>query len=253
MRRKGYTPDAINDFCKRIGTSIGVSSTLLNYELLEECLRQDLENKAPRVMAIMNPLKLNILNINENEKHIINALDFPNLGQNSTTHLINAGNIVFIDKEDFRMIDSPNYFRLAPGKIVRLKYFGLIKYESAVKDDSDNIIEVNVSLLPNDFKPEKRVKGTLNWISNIDHIVVKINIYDHLFPTKIINESDWKTELNMHSKKSINIMADSSIKNAKIYDKFQFERIGYFSVDPATNSDEIVLNMITKLKEDKNK
>ncbi len=87
----------------------------------------------------------------------------------------------------------------------------------------------------------------------MDHLTVKINIYDHLFPKEVTNESNWQTELNLHSKKSINIMTDSSIKNTKIYDKFQFERVGYFSVDSDTNGEEIVLNMITKLKEDKNK
>ena len=257
LRRRGYTPEAINDFCKRIGMSLSTSSGMVNYNLLEECLRQDLDTKAPRVMAIMNPLKVTITNISENENIKAFALDFPNQGNDSTKHEINVGNVVWIDKDDFRMVDSPKYFRLAPNKIVRLKYLGLIKCCNVKMNQNNEVDELYCELLPVDFKPEKRVQGTINWISDIDHCNVEIRRYDHIFP-RTQNENgnetkDWKTQLNFNSKTILNIMTDTSIKNTNNIDKFQFERIGYFSIDPDTTNDKMVMNMITALKEDKNK
>ena len=255
LRRKGYTPEAINDFCKRMGMSIGSTSGVVHYNLLEECLRQDLDTKAPRVMAIMNPLKVNIINIPENETVKTFALDFPNLKDNSTKHEINVGNVVWIDKEDFRMADSPKYFRLAPNKIVRLKYFGLIKccdVKDIKMDQNNEVSELYCELLPNDFKPAKRVQGTINWVSDIDHCNVEIRKYDHLFPSALDKSKDWKSQLNLNSKTTLNIMTDNSIKCNNI-NKFQFERIGYFSIDPDTTIDNMVMNMVTALKENKDK
>lgn len=252
LRRRGYTAEAINDFCERIGLSLATSSSTIKYELLEECLRQDLEKKAPRVMAIINPLKIIITNISNNDNIEVLALDFPNLGNSSAKHKINVGNIVYIDKDDFRLIDVPNYFRLAPNKIVRLKYLGLIKCYDVKINSLNEVAELYCELLPSDFKPEKRVQGTINWISEIDHCEIEIRKYDHLFPEKLDMNKEWKQQLNSNSKIIINIMTDTSIKNNKI-DKFQFERIGYFSVDPDTTNDKIVMNMITPLKENKDK
>lgn len=253
LRRKGYTPEAINDFCKRIGISLATSAGVINYKLLEECLRQDLDAKAPRVMAILNPLKVIIINMKENEVNEAVALDFPNLGVTSPTHKINVGKIVYIDKEDFRMEDSPKYYRLAPNKIVRLKYFGLIKCVGMMTHDGLTPIEIHVELLPKDYKPEKRVQGTINWVSEIDHCQVEVRKYEHLFPEELNNMSDWKNQLNPNSKTIISVMTDQSIKNAKVYDKFQFERIGYFCVDPDTTDNKMVMNLTVSLKESKDK
>lgn len=250
LKRKGYTANSINEFCNRIGISVGISSqTLVNYELLEECLRHDLEDKTPRVMAIINPLKVIITNLSDDHKIMINALDFPNLKEKSTTHLINVRNVVYIEKDDFRMQDSPNYFRLAPNKIVRLKYFGLIKCNDVIKDNNNNITELHVELLPVDYNPCKRIKGTINWISDIDHSLVEIRKYDHLFPKQLNDSKEWLSQLNMNSKEIITVMTDNFVLNTKPYTKFQFERIGYFLVDPDTSDKKIVMNMITALKQ----
>jgi glutaminyl-tRNA synthetase len=252
LRRRGYTPEAINDFCKRIGVSFASSPALINYKLLEECLRQDLDTKAPRVMAIMNPLKVVIVNMENNKTLTVNALDFPNLKENSTTHEIIVGNVVYIEQEDFRMQDSPKYYRLAPNKIVRLKYLGLIKCVD-IKFNNTILNEIHVELLPQDYKPDKRIQGTLNWISDIDHLKIEVRKYEHLFPEELTKDTEWKNQLNINSKKINNIMTDTSIKNAKKYDKFQFERIGYFSVDNDTTNDNIIMNMVVELKESKDK
>ncbi|QKF94353.1 glutaminyl-tRNA synthetase [Fadolivirus algeromassiliense] len=253
LRRRGYTPEALNDFCKRIGMSIGTSAGMVNYKLLEECLRQDLDIRAPRVMAIMNPLKVKILNMKENEIITVNALDYPNLGEKSTTHPINVGDTVYIDREDFRMEDSPKYFRLAPNKIVRLKYLGLVKCIGVQSKDNNNPIEIYVELLPKDFKPEKRVQGTINWVSEIDHLNVEVRKYDHLFPEVMDDNKEWKSQLNLNSRSVMNIKTDTSIRSGKVFDKYQFERIGYFCIDLDTTNDLIVMNQTVGLKEDKNK
>lgn len=251
LRRRGYTPEAINDFCSRIGVSIGTSAGTINYNLLEECLRQDLDIKAPRVMAIMNPLKVIIINIKENMT--VSALDFPNLGDNSSKHPITVNNIVYIDKEDFRMEDSPNYYRLAPNKIVRLKYLGLVQCIGYSNHNGNDVNSVIVHLMPKDYKPEKRVQGTINWVSDIDHVNVIVRKYDHLFPKQLDENKEWKSQLEKNSMKEFKIMTDKSVLNGRAYDKFQFERIGYFCVDPDTSNNRIVMNMTVSLKADKDK
>jgi glutaminyl-tRNA synthetase len=181
----------------------------------------------------------------------ISILNFPNMS-NSTKHTVNVGNIIYIDKEDFRMVDSPKYYRLAPNKIVRLKYLGLIKCNDIILKENEPI-EILVELLPADYKPAKRVQGTINWVSDIDHLKVEVRKYDHLFPETLdALNSNWKSNINTNSKTIIYAMTDTSIKNAKVYDKFQFERIGYFCVDPDSN-DSLVLNMSVPLKESKDK
>ena len=251
LKRKGYTAESINDFCKRVGVHFGMNNSVIDYSLLEECLRQDLDFRAPRVMAVLDPLKVNIINLNEDLKYA-DVLDFPNFKERSTVHKVGYTNKIYIDRSDFRLIDSPDYFRLAPNKIVRLKYVGLVKCVN-YKIVDDNIDEVDVVLLPFEFKPEHRIKGTLNWVSEFDFLKVEIRRYDHLFPFHINDNIDWKSQLNNCSFNKTSGYTDSSIKNANIFDKFQFERIGYFCVDPDSSQDNLILNMTVALKENKNK
>jgi glutaminyl-tRNA synthetase len=246
LRRKGYTPEAINDFCMRVGISLGLSTPVnVNYELLEECLRQDLDTKAPRAMAIMDPLEVEFMNIPDWIVARIHALDFPNLKEKSPKHIINVHNIVYIERDDFRLVDSPKYYRLAPNKIVRLKYFGLIKCVNYIQVEG-KIEKVYVELMPDDYKPAKRVQGTINWASAVDHVKIEVRKYSHLFTKEgeIVNGKTLEI---------INAMCDTSIEKCKPYDKYQFERIGYFSVDPDTTENKIVMNWSVGLKEDKGK
>lgn len=251
LRRRGYTANAINDFCQRIGTSIGTSCASVNYNLLEACLRYDLEDKAPRIMAVMNPLKVNIINVKNITEVFV--LDFPTLGELSSKHKINVGNTVYIDKDDFRLVDSKDYFRLAPNKIVRLKYFGLIKCVNYKLDINNCVHELDVELLDKNYKPEKRVKGTINWVSDINKYDIEVRKYDHLFPQELDPNKDFIEQINTNSLTILNVMVDSSIKDAKINDKFQFERIGYINIDQDSTCDKIIANLSVFLKEDKNK
>lgn len=252
LKRRGFTANAINKFCEKAGLSLAVSSTNIQYDVLEDCLRQDLEVNAKRVMAVMNPLKVNITNLKDDDRIVANILDFPNLGDKSSTHQIKVNNTIYIEKEDFRIEDSKNYFRLAPNKIVRLKYFGLIKCIDYDVDENKIPIQVNVELLDNLYNPDKRIKGTINWISSCDFVNVQVRKYDSLFPNVFDKDIVWKLQLNRNSKTTLNILCDSSISNSKPFDNYQFERIGYFCVDPDSDK-QIIMNMSVELKSNKNK
>jgi len=244
LRRRGYTSDSILDFCGRIGTNFGNSSNpIIDFTILENCIRKDLEDNAPRKMVVINPLKVNIVNLTEIKE--VYLKDFPNLGKDSPIRKINVGHIVYIEKEDFRSENIKGYYRMAPGKIVLLKYFGFIKYLSHTES------ELFVELLPEDYKPTCAIKGILNWVSEIDHVTVNINEYGYLFSKEI--SKDWKSSLNIASVKSIEAKSERSILDTKYGNRFQFERVGYYSLDKESKEDRIVLNSIVKLKQDKRK
>jgi len=253
LRRRGYTAASITNFCSKIGLGLGTSGSIVDYNLLDECLRQDLDTKASRVLAVLNPLKVNIVNISDNI--LVDALDFPNLGNASSTRKINVSNVIYIEQDDFRLVDSSGYFRLAPNKIVRLKYLGLLCCTGFTQCSDGKVTEIFGELYPMDYKTNTKVKGTINWISEIDSSKIEIQQYSHLFPKKFNDDNnvDWKTQLNNDSTKSITALCDNGILKLKPYDKVQFERIGYFSIDPLSNNSHIIMNMITPLKEDKNK
>lgn len=169
----------------------------------------------------------------------IQVKDFPdNNIDNMNTHEITFSNKIYIENNDFRMQDSPKYFRLAPHKIVRLKYVGLIKCVNVINNNNNNNnMQIDVELLNNDYKPEKRVRGTFGWINAKDYSNITIRQYEN----------------NLISPKIIHGVANTCIKLSKPYDHFQFERIGYFIVDPDITDTNIILNMTVGLKEDKNK
>lgn len=252
LRRKGFTANAINDFCGRLGLAIGGDSSRVSYGLLEECLREDLNNTAPRVMAIMDPIRVKIINIPDNEYSTVHAMDFPALKEKSSTHPIKVGNIIYIDRSDFRLEDSPKYYRMAPNKIVRLKYLGLVKC-TGYEMENNEVKSISIELLDPDYKPAKRIQGTLNWVSDCDHIKIEVRKYDHLFPEEFNKNADMERQININSKTIMHIMTDTSVSGANIYDKFQFERIGYFSVDPDSTRENIVMNFTVGLQENKNK
>src|SRR4029079_16314828 len=131
----------------------------------------------------------------------------------------------------------PNYYRLAINKIVRLKYLGLRKCIGTKFDSQNNVTELLCELLPKNFIPDKKVKGTINWVSEKDCLNITIRKYDYLIPNNFDESKEWKSQLNKNSLTIINAVSDISIKNAKPYDKFQFERIGYFVMDPDSNID----------------
>lgn len=234
---KGYTQNSIKSFISKLGVSVGrASMTNTNLDILEECVRQDLNEKAPRVLAIVKPLLVNIINLKENK--IIIVKDFP-FQKDSCTHEITISPNIFIEQDDFREIDSSDYFRLAPPeKIVRLKYFGLVKYVSHTKDDNQNINFVNVILLPDDYKPKNRVKGTINWIDCNNCVPIVINKYDKLV--------DKEGNINNNCKSVVNVLADTSLMNRKMGTSVQFEKLGYMHINDYSNN-VMTVNMIASI------
>lgn len=243
LRNRGYTSASIINFCSQIGLSLGHTDISINHHVLDECVRRDLDNKAPRLMAIKNPLKVVITNMSE--ERIVEKLTYPNLKLKSDIYYIKVGNIIYIERDDFRLVDSNNYYRLAPNKIVRLKYFGLIKCDSYTLNENGEINELSVSLL--EYNPEKRVKGTINWVSHIDHHTVTVNEYEHLFPEKHDSAVDLMSQINLNSLKTIDMLVDSDIVKCRHDDKYQFERLGYY-VAVSNRDNKIVMNRIVSLK-----
>jgi glutaminyl-tRNA synthetase len=236
LRNKGYTPDAINDFCNRLGVSVGTSAVTTKYELLEECLRQDLNTKVPRIMAVIDPIPVIVNNLDINE---VIANKFPDLKTSGGTYIIPVTNKIFIEANDYRDNDDKNFFRLAPNKIVRLTYLGLVKCQG--KNENGEIV---CDFLPATYKPQKRVKGTVHWVSAINKIPLTINKYSHLFPEKIPNNDCSQNTINTDSLQIINAYADESFNDFSVGERMQFERIGYF-IKTGCNS----ANMIVPLKQ----
>lgn len=201
-----------------------------------------MEHKVPRVLAVFKPLKCVIENLSDDTPSIVQALNFPNL-VDSSTRSIKVGRIIYIEQDDFRLIDSSN-------KIVRLKYFGLVKCVDYLQNETGKILELRLNLVENS---PKKVRGTINWVSEIDHVVGEIRQYDHIFPETLFENENWLSQINLETLQTSSIWIDSSILQYRAYDKVQFERIGYFCVDPDSSEVLPILNFTVKLKEDKMK
>jgi len=238
LKRLGYTPEAINDFCSKIGVGVGLSNGNIKYSLLEECLRQDLDKKVPRIMAVINPIKLILVNGNLNT---IFAQKYPN-GDKNIGYNIKFNKILYIDAHDFKLNDNPKYFGLTPNKIVRLRYFGLIKYiDHKIDPQNPNIVtEIHAELLQNN---NIKTKGVLTWVSDDDYVMVEMRKFKFVNDNNDNNNSD-----NNNTIEKNNIMVSSDFINYKINDKLQFERIGYFNVDIDSINSNMVVNYITGLR-----
>ena len=237
MRRRGYTAEAIRDFCSRIG--ITKNDTTIDVGVLENCVREDLGSRAPRVMGVLNPLKVVIENYSESE---FEQLDVPNHPNDSTMgeREVPFSKIIYIEKDDFMEEPSKKFFRLAPGKEVRLRYAYFITCNKVIKDDSGNIVQLHCSYDPDtkggDSADGRKVKGTLHWVSAEHAFKTEVRLYDRLFddpkPDSNKHQKGWKDLLNKDSIKIVkNAYLEPSLKSANKEQFFQFERIGYFCVD----------------------
>ena len=237
MRRRGYTPESIRDFCDRIGVT--KNDTVIDVGVLENCVREDLDNRAPRVMGVLDPLKVVITNYPEGETEQLEAPNHPNDTKMGVRKLPFSG-IIYIEKDDF-MEDAPKkFFRLTPGKEVRLRYAYFIKCNEVVKDNSGNIVELHCSYDPDtkggNAPDGRKVKGTIHWVSAEHAFKTEVRLYDRLFndekPDSNKHQKDWKDFLNNESKKIIqDVYLEPSLELAKKEEFFQFERLGYFCVD----------------------
>ena len=255
MRRRGYPSQAVRAFVDKIGVSKAYS--VIDYALLESCVRDYLNENANRAMAVLRPLKVIIDNYPENQTEQIEVDINPNkpeLGKTSVTF----SREIFIEEDDF-MLDPPGkYFRLCPAKEVRLKGAYFVKYASHETDENGNITAVHCTYDPQSRGGEapdgRKVKGTLHWVSADNCINAEVRLYDRLFnvenPSDEEGVSSFADNLNLESLNVIsNAVIDASLKDVKVGDTFQFMRQGYFCVDKDTTADKIVFNRTVALKD----
>ncbi|MEA4853836.1 MAG: glutamine--tRNA ligase/YqeY domain fusion protein [Christensenella sp.] len=247
VRRRGYTPAAIRDFCERIGVAKAVSE--VDVRLLEHCVREDLNANAPRVMAVLRPLKLTIENYPDGQTEMLKAEDLPG---GETTHEVPFSKHLYIEQEDF-LEEKPNkkYFRLYVGGEVRLKNAYIIKCERVVKDEEGNIEEVICTYDPTTKSggenSGRKIKGTLHWVERETAVPAKVRMFDYLF----VEAEDGIMSANENSLTTLDgVMAEPHIAEAAPGDRFQFMRQGYFSIDPVDSGEgNLVFNQIVSLKD----
>jgi glutaminyl-tRNA synthetase len=251
IRRRGYTPEAVRDFCERIG--VAKANSLVDSALLDHCIREDLNSKAARVMTVLRPLKLVIDNYPEGQVEYLTAENNPESPEMGERQVAFSREL-YIEQDDFMEEPVKKFFRLAPEKEVRLKHAYIIKCESIVKDEEGNIVEVHCTYDPESktggANAGRKVKGTLHWVSAQHSVPVEVRLYDYLMLGEQENEADdFIAKLNPNSLEVLTSMAEASIKDAKIGDKFQFLRQGYFCIDQDTTADKIVINRIVGLRD----
>lgn len=252
IRRKGYTPSSIRTFCEKIG--VAKRDNLIDISLLEFCIREELNQTANRVMAVLNPLKLIIDNYEENKSEDLITENLPHDPENTRT--ITFSKELWIEKEDFMEVPVKKWFRLAPGQMVRLKSAYIIRCENFKKDENGNVTEIHCTYLPesksgNDMSHLK-VKGTIHWVNARDSSKAEIRLYDHLFKVEnpAAEEGDFKEYINPNSLQIIpDALIEPHIQNAEPGTHFQFMRNGYFCVDKDSRPGALVFNRTVSLKE----
>lgn len=252
LRRRGYTPEAIRNFCERIG--VAKRDSLVDVALLEHCLREDLNKKARRVMAVLRPLRVVIENYPEDlieEMEAINNPEDPSMG----TRNVPFSKVIYIEKDDFRESPPKDFYRLAPGREVRLRYAYFIRCKDVVKDKDGNVVELRCTYDPatrgGDAPDGRKVKATLHWVSEAKAIRAEVRLYDHLFKVPDPDElEDFRTGINPESLVVLrDCYLEPSLASARPGEIYQFERLGYFCVDPDSQEGSLVFNRTVTLKD----
>ncbi len=256
MRKRGFSPAAIRNFCAVIG--VNKFNSTVDFALLEHCLREDLNKTSPRVMAVLDPLKVVITNYPENESENLTAINNPE-DQSAGTRKVPFSKELYIEKQDFMEDPPKKFFRLAPGREVRLRYAYFITCNEVIKDHNGNITELRCTYDPQtkggDAPDGRKVKATLHWVSAPHALKTTVKLYDHLFnrenPDQTDSpEQDFTANINPDSLKiKENCFIEPSVKNAKALDRFQFERIGYFCMDPESQPQNLIFNKTVGLRD----
>ena len=255
MRRLGYTPEAIRAFCERIG--IAKRDTLVDRSLLEYYIREDLNQRANRVMAVLRPLRVVITNYPEGQVEELEALNNPEDAA-AGTRPIPFSREILIERDDFREDPPKKFFRLAPGREVRLKHAYFLKCDDVVRNETGEIVELRCTYDPatksGAATDGRKVKGTLHWVSAPHAVEAEVRLYDTLFtepnPAELIEERGLENLLNPGSLEVLNgCRAEPGLAQARSGDRFQFLRHGYFSVDPDTSAGKLVFNRTVGLRD----
>jgi glutaminyl-tRNA synthetase len=254
LRRRGYTPEAIRNFCDRIG--VAKADSIVDIALLEHCVREDLNRHAPRVMAVLRPLRMVIVNYPEGqveELEAVNNPEDPGMG----TRKVPFSRVLYIEQDDFRENPPPKYFRLAPGVEVRLRYAYFVKCVNVVKDKkTGEIVEIHCTYDPKtrggDSPDGRKVKGTIHWVSAAHALKAEVRLYEHLFLKAEPGDGgrDYKEELNPDSLVTpSDCYVEPGLAGATPGSRYQFERLGYFCVDKDSTPDKLVFNRTVTLKD----
>jgi glutaminyl-tRNA synthetase len=255
MRRRGYTPEAIRAFCDRIGVS--TRDGTVDVSLLEHALREDLNARSQRVRAVLAPLKVTIVNMAAGQ---VEAFDAPYDPEkpDGASRKVHLSRDVYIEQGDFAENPPKKWFRLAPGQEVRLRYACLLKCEEVKKNAAGEVVELLCTWDPasrGGSSPDgRKVKGTLHWVSAAHALAAEVRLYDRLFkegePEKDKDKGvDWKTHLNPSSLEVVTARVEGSLASALALDRFQFERLGYFTVDPDSRPGALVFNRTIALRD----
>ncbi len=252
LRRRGYTPESIREFAERIGVSR--SESTVDMASLEDCIRDDLNKRAQRVMAVLRPLKVVIENYPDGMVEELDAVNNPE-DASMGTRKVPFSKVIYIERDDFREDPPKKYFRLSPGAEVRLRYAYIIKCTDVVKDEkTGEIVELRCTYDPEtrsgSQQRSRRVKGTIHWVSAPHALNAEVRLYDRLFTVEDPSGDDWKSFINPNSLELLrNCKVEPSLATAKAQDRFQFERMGYFCVDYDSTADHLVFNRTVTLRD----
>jgi len=254
LRRRGYTPESIRDFADRIG--VAKSNSTVDVALLEHCVREDLNKRAPRYMGVLEPLKVIIDNYPEDQVEEMDAINNPE-DPDGGKRKVPFSKVIYIEREDFREEAPRKFFRLKPGSEVRLRYAYFIKCVDFVKDENGEIVELHCTYDPaskgGNSPDGRKVKGTIHWVS-VEHAVpAEIRLYDRLFtvsdPEKVEEGKNFTDNMNPHSLDVITAMVEPNVKGLPAETNFQFERKGYFVVDQDSTDEKPVFNRTVTLRD----
>jgi len=255
IRRRGYTPEAIRNFCGAIGVS--KTNGTLELAMLEHFVREDLNKRAPRVMAVLRPLKVVIDNYPDGHVDEVEAVNNPE-DESAGKRKVPFSKVLYIEQDDFREDPPKQYYRLSPGREVRLRYGFFITAKSVVKNDKGEVVEVHCTYDPatrgGNAPDGRKVKSTIHWVSAPHAIDAEVRIYDKLFtkedPNQVEEGQDFTANLNPNSLEVItNAKLEPSLANAPVEAHYQFERLGYFCVDPDSKPGHLVFNRTVALKD----
>ena len=252
LRRRGYTPESLRSFCERIG--VAKRNSTVEVAMLEHEIREDLNKRAPRVMAVLRPLKVVVDNFPGEQLEELDAINNPE-DPSAGTRKVPFSREVYIEREDFMEDPPKKFFRLAPGREVRLRYAYIIKCERVVKNDQGEVVELHCT-----YDPETRsggsaegrkVKATIHWVSAAHAVPTEVRLYDHLFTVPDPGAAeDFTTVLNANSLEVLtSCHVEPSVANAAVGSRYQFERQGYFCVDPDSAPGALVFNRTVTLKD----
>ena len=254
LRRRGYTPESIRNFSEMIG--VAKRDNIIDVSALEFCIREDLNKRANRAMAVLNPLKVVITNYPEGQVEFIDAINNPE-DETAGTRKVPFSKVLYIEQDDF-MIDPPKkYYRLAPGAEVRLRYGYFIRCTDVIRDTNGVITELHCTYDPltrgGNSPDGRKVKGTIHWVSAAQAVEAEVRLYERLFltenPDDVPEGADFKSNINPESLRKVTGLVEPSLLDAHAGDTFQFERLGYFCLDPDTSASKLVFNRTVPLKD----